>query len=227
MVSSTPTGGRKGLKYMALSNFLKKLIIFDVIWGTRSKKLAGINDFNNVITENVTFSSVDNSITFPTPVPFFFQEGEYFRIFGGANDGRLFRAKEINGNRLVMFETPISESNSVRLDARLWVVHNDPKISRPTSTGSTMFNVHNRQPTNVPEDASALAFTFAEHYHDEEGTEDDVGEIISTEYNELGYKSKVLADCCDEIKVDLGPQLIFDDEGNVIRVKKDDDLEVC
>lgn len=213
---------------MSLSNFLKKLIIFDAIWGTRSKKLAGINDFNNLINQNVTFSSVDNSITFPTPeVPDFFQEDQYFRVFGGANDGRLLRVQEIQGSRLITYETPIDESGTVTLDARLWVVHNNPRISRPTSTGSTMFNVHNRQDTGIEGDASKLAITFAEHYHDEEGSEDDVGEIISTEYNELGCKSKVIADCCDSIQVDLGPQLVFDNDGNVMRVKKDDNLGVC
>jgi len=213
---------------MSLSNFLKKLIIFDVIWGTRSKKLAGINDFNNLTTESVTFSSVDNSITFTTPeVPDFFTEDQYFRVFGGANDGRLLRVLEIQGNRLITYENLINDSGSITLDARLWVVHNDPTVSRPTSTGSTMFNVHNRQDTGIDGDASKLAFTFAEHYHDEAGTQDDAGEIISTEYNELGCKSKVIADCCDNIQVDLGPQLIFDNDGNVMRVKKDDDLGVC
>lgn len=212
---------------MALSNFLKKLIVFDAIWGTRSKKLAGINDFNNLVNENVTFSSVDNSITFPTTVPDFFQEDQYFRVFGGANDSRLFRIQEIQGNKIITYESLIDDSGTIRLDARLWVVHNNPRISRPTSTGSTMFNVHNRQDTGIEGDASKLALTFAEHYHDEEGSEDDIGEIISTEYNELGCKSKAIADCCDNIQVDLGPQLIFDNDGNVMRVRKDDDLGVC
>lgn len=213
---------------MALSNFLKKLIVFDAIWGTRSKKLAGINDANNYVDQNITFSSADNSLTFSTPsVPDFFQENQYFRISGGANDSRLFRVKEIQANKLITYENVIDDSGDVRVDARLWVVHNNPSISRPTSTGATMFNVHNRSTTGVEGDASALAITFAEHYHDEEGTEDDVGEMLSTEYNELGCKSKAIASCCDNQLVDIGPQLIFDDEGNVLRVRKTDDMGVC
>lgn len=213
---------------MALSNFLKKLIIFDAVWGTRSKKLAGINDGNNLTNESVVFSSVDNSIAFSTPnPPEFFQEDQYFRVFGGPNDGSLLRVKEIQGNKIITYENVIAGSGAVTLDARLWVVHNNPAITRPTSTGSTMWNVHNRDDTGVEGDASKLAITFAEHYHDEAGAEDDKGELISTEYNAMGCKSMVKSDCCDGPYLDLGPQLIFDDEGNALMVKSDPELGDC
>lgn len=206
---------------------MKKLIIFDAIWGTRSKKLAGINDSNNSTNENVTFSDVDNSITFASFVPEFFQEDQYFRVFGGPNDSRLFRVKEIQGNRLITYENLINGTGAITLDARLWVVHNNSSISKSTSTGSTMFNVHNRAPTGISGDASELAITFSEHYHDESGTEDDNGEPISTEFNSMGCKSLVKADCCEDQYVELGPQLIFDDEGNIIKEKPEQDLGVC
>lgn len=207
---------------------MKKLIVFDVIWGTRSKKLAGINDANNVIQESVTFDSGDNSVQFPTPtVPDFFQQDQYFRVFGGANDGRLLRIKEIQGSKIITYENVVADTGSFSLDARLWVVHNNSQISKPTSTGSTMFNVHNRDHTTVEGDASKLAITFSEHYHDEATEQDDKGKLISTEYNVLGCKSVIKADCCGDNYVELGPQLIFDDEGSPIMVKEDPDLGVC
>lgn len=212
---------------MSASKFLKQLFIWDVLFGARTKKLAGINDSNNKIQENVTFSDTDNSITFPGEVPKWFQVDGFFRVFGGGNDGRLFRVKEIQFDKIITYENIISDSGLRQLDARLWVVHNNRKISRPTSTGSTMFNVHNRQNTNTPDDASAIAFTFAEHYHDEDGIEDDKGEPISTQYNQLGYKSLIKADCCEDIYLEMGPVLIFDDEGNIILEKKDDNIGVC
>lgn len=212
---------------MSAPKFLKQFFIWDVIFGAKTKKLAGINDGFNVIQENVVISDVDNSITFPNETPKFFQVDEYFRIFGGDNDGSLFRVKEIQFNKVITYENVISDSGTRQLDARLWVVHNNTKISRPTSTGSTMFNVHNRQNTNTPEDASAIAFTFAEHYHDEEGAEDDKGVLVSTEYNQIGCKNLAIASCCDNVKLELGPTLIFDNEGNAILQKIDEDTGVC
>jgi len=214
---------------MSISEFLKQFVIWDVIFGARSKKLSGINDGNNRATSEVIFSSIDNSITFQNNVPRFFQRDSYFRVFGGTNDSRLLRVLEIQNNRIITYENLINDNGLRTLDARLWVVHNNSKISRPTSTDSTMFNVHNRDITMIEGDASAIALTFAEHFHDEKGPEDDIGKIISTEYNELGYRSKVLADCCEEeIYVDLGPQLIFDEKGDVIRMnKQDEEIGVC
>jgi|VirMetMinimDraft_7_1064189.scaffolds.fasta_scaffold18528_2 hypothetical protein len=212
---------------MSASKFLKQFLIWDVLFGARTKKLAGINDSNNQIDEIVTMSDVDDSITFPGEVPKWFQVGEYFRIFGGANDSRLFRVKEIQFDKVITQESLVSDSGSRRMDARLWVVHNDTRISRPTSTGSTMFNVHNRDISPTPDDASAIALTFAEHYHDEEGIEDDKGIPISTEYNQLGYRNLIKADCCEDLYVDLGPTLVFDDEGNIVQEKIDSDTGVC
>lgn len=212
---------------MALSNFLKKLIVFDVVWGTRSKKLAGINDGNNFINTSIISSSVDNSFKFVMQVPSFFQKDQYFRVFGGANDSRLFKIKEIKGDKIITYEGVVDGISNIKLDARLWVVHNNPKVSRSTSTGSTMFNVHNRNTSGVDGDASALALTFAEHYHDENGEEDDKGVLVSTLYNEVGCTTQGIANCCGNLKVNLGPSLIFDDEGNAIMQKIDDDMEIC
>ena len=217
---------------MGLSNFIKKLIETNTVWGVRAKKLAGINDFANTITANVVISSVDNSIDFsPNPVPSFVKirdSAQYIRIFGGTNDTGLFRIVDIQNNKLIVDGPVVNDSGTRRVSSRLWEIHNDPSISRSSSTGSTMYNVHNRDTTGL-DDASAVALTYAEHYHDEPGTEkDDPGEILSHEYNQLGCKSMVRAGCCDNPYIPLGPQIVFDDDGNVLRERHDDDgIGVC
>ena len=213
---------------MGLGNFIKKLIETNTIWGVRSKKLAGINDYANHITTNVNINSSDNSIDFaPLLVPDFIKIGQYIRVFAGTNDTRLFRVKRVfEGTKIEVHESVNDDIGVRRITARLWEIHDDPSISRPSSTGSTMFNVHNRSDTGL-EDASAVAFTYAEHYHDEAITEDDKGEPISTQYNQLGYKSLIKADCCGDVYLEMGPVLIFDDEGNIVLEKKDDNMGVC
>lgn len=154
---------------MGIGNFIKKLIETNAIWGVRAKQLAGINDAGNVITTSIVVSTTDNSIDFaPLPVPSFFKVGQYIRIFGGPNDSKLLRiSKILEGTKLIVEEPVIADSGTRRVTARLWEIHDDPSISRPSSSGSTMFNVHNRDNTGLP-DGSALATTYAEHYHDEE-----------------------------------------------------------
>lgn len=154
---------------MGIGNFIKKLIETNAIWGVRAKQLAGINDAGNVITTSIVVSTTDNSIDFaPLPVPSFFKVGQYIRIFGGPNDSKLLRISNIlEGTKLIVEEPVIADSGTRRVTARLWEIHDDPSISRPSSSGSTMFNVHNRDNTGLP-DGSALATTYAEHYHDEE-----------------------------------------------------------
>lgn len=69
-----------------LSNLIKRLIELDVIWGVRSKKLAGINDKNNYYTRSgITFDSSTNTITIPSvsSVPNWAVDGKYFRVYDG------------------------------------------------------------------------------------------------------------------------------------------------
>lgn len=216
---------------MGLSNFIKKLIETNTIWGVRAKKLAGINDFNNIITTSIVTSSIDNSIDFaPNAVPPFIKAntvGQYIRIIGGPNDSGLFMVTSIVGSKALVAEPIVNDSGVRTITARLWEIHNDTSISRSSSTGSTIYNVHNRDTTTAPGDASAVALTFAEHYHDDPDTElDNPGELLSHEYNELGCKNLVKSDCCDQPYIELGPQLIFDDDGNVLR-EVNDVSEVC
>lgn len=213
---------------MGLGNFIKKLIETNTIWGVRSKKIAGINDYANHITTSVSIDSSDNSIDFaPLLVPDFIKIDQYIRVFAGTNDTRLFRVKRVfEGTKIEVYESVNDDIGVRRITARLWEIHDDPSISRPSSTGSTMFNVHNRSDTDL-EDGSAVSFTYAEHYHDEAITEDDKGEPISTQYNQLGYKSLIKADCCEDVYLEMGPVLIFDDQGNIVLEKKDDNMGVC
>lgn len=154
---------------MNFTNFIKKLLVFDVVWGVRSKKLTGIKDKDNLVTDNFTISDVDNSITLNTSVPSFLQVDTYFRIVGGTNDGQLFRVKEIQGNKVITYENITNDTSTVTLDARLWVVHDDENISKASSDGNTIFNLSNTSTTGL-DDGSGVAKVFADHYHSESGT---------------------------------------------------------
>ena len=211
---------------MGLSNFIKKLIETNTIWGVRAKKLAGINDFANITTTSVVMSSIDNSIDFaPNKPPAFIKAnsvGQFIRIIGGANDSGLFEIISIVGTKVITLQPLVNDSGVRTLSARLWQIHDDTSISKSSSTGSTIYNVHNRNTTGL-DDASAVALTFAEHYHDDPATEEDnPGELLSHEYNELGCKNLVRADCCDMPYIELGPQMVFEDEGNVLKAVNDE-----
>jgi len=204
---------------MQFISFIKKLIVFDVLWGKRSKILAGIKDGQNKIESNIVINSLDNSITFPTVSPDFLQPEKYFRIFGGTNDSTLFRVKQIIGNKVILYETPIDDSGVRIVDARLWVVHNDTAISKEGKDGNTIFNVHNKTHTNL-EDGSKLALAYAEHYHDDDDSnDDDIGEIVTHKKSELGG-FLMASDSYTNQQVPIGPLVVIDRRGDVIYAKK-------
>jgi len=162
-----------------LRSFVKKLLVFDVIFGARTKKLAGINDKDNLIVTDLVISDTDNSITFPNndlPTKFLKIDG-YFRIFGGPNNKDLFSVKEITGNKLYVNETVSNDTASRTIDARMWVVHDDNSISRESPTGGTMFNIDNMDDTGVDCDGSQIAKAYTEHYHTDEGERTKTGVI--------------------------------------------------
>lgn len=159
-----------------IRGFIKKLLIFDVIFGSRTKKLAGINDKDNVITTDVVISNVDNSITFPNNnLPDFLRkEGVYFRITGGPNNNALFTVKSFSLNKLFVNETVQNDTASRTVDARLWVVHKDNSISRKSPTGGTMFNVDNMSDTGNACDGSQIAKVYTSHYHGPEARKTNI-----------------------------------------------------
>jgi len=155
---------------------MRKLLVFDVIFGARTKKLAGINDKKNFITTDVVISDSDNSITFTSiELPSFFKIDGYFRIFGGPNNKELFRIRDINGNKILTYENVTNDSTARTLDARLWVVHEDNSISRKGPTGGTMFNLDNMEDTGVDCDASQIANIYISHYHTDHATNTKIG----------------------------------------------------
>lgn len=149
-----------------LRSFIKKLLLFDVIFGARTKKLAGINDKDNLITTDLVISSTDDSIAFTNnDLPSFLKVNSYFRIFGGPNNNDLFRVQDISGNKLYVYENVSNDTNSRTIDARFWIVHDDNSISRKSPTGGTMFNVDNTDDTGVECDGSQISKVYTSHYH--------------------------------------------------------------
>lgn len=146
---------------------VKKFIGLDVLFGPAKKKMAGINDAQCTITTDLSIDTVDDSITFTGgDMPDWVKVDKYFRIIGGANDGELFRVKEIvSSNKIVIYEDPVTDSGTLTFDARLWVVHQDNTITRKSPSGGTMFNLDNLNDTGVPEDGSCLAKVPVAHYH--------------------------------------------------------------
>jgi len=203
---------------------IKRYIGTNVIFGSRATKLAGINDFGNLHTGVVTFTA-PNTITFVGPLPLFLQTvtgvGKVFKITagGGANNGALFRLISIAGNTITVSNTVvINFTGSATFDGRIWNVIDDPSIARSTSTGATMYNVHNRDASVLLNDASEVAYVFAEHYHDIPAIPDphDADEIMFHLYNEMGEHSMVTSSCSG-VQLDIGPLAVVDWCGNVVK----------
>lgn len=150
---------------MSIKNFIKKLIMFDVIWGARTKKLTGVNDANNFIETNITINDSEKSIDLGVTVPSYFRKGTYFRTFGTNNQSSLFQVDRVEGTKIFVVENINTDVGNYRVDARLWVVHDDENISKESSTGGTMFNANNATTTGLECDGSGLARQLVEHYH--------------------------------------------------------------
>ena len=155
---------------MSWTELVKNFVGLDVIFGVRTKKLGGINDADCIITTDVVTDNADNSITFTgNDMPIWLIKERYFRFVGGANDGSLFRVKEIiSSNKITIYEVLVSDTGNYTIDARLWRVHFDNTISRKSPSGGTMFNLDNLDDTGVPEDGSCLAKNVVVHYHDDD-----------------------------------------------------------
>lgn len=152
---------------MNWTDLIKKIIGLDVIFGAKSKKLAGINDAAFIITTDIVLDTVDDSITFTNnDMPEWVQKDRYFRVFGGLNDDILYRVKEVvSSNKIEVYENIITDVGNYTLDARLWQVHNDNTITRKSPTGGTMYNLDNLNNTGIEGDGSYLAKVPVVHYH--------------------------------------------------------------
>lgn len=158
---------------MTWSAFIKRLIIFDVIWGGRSKKLAGIPDGNVFHVTDVTFLPPNQiQLNQTALMPKWMKPGAKFRIRGGGggNNTRLFSIITVDRDAKLMnvsVETPmLAFTGQTVLDGRQWAIINNAAIARPsTANGNTIYNVNYNGPSGVPR-------VFAEHYH---GPSDGVG----------------------------------------------------
>lgn len=152
---------------LSWSEIIKRLTALDTIFGSRSKKLAGINDADCLITTSLILDDADDSIAFPSnDMPTWFVRDRYFRVFGGANDGILYRVKDVvSSNKFTIYETIIADSGSFTLDGRLWKVHAETVITRESPTGGTMYNLDNLDETGIDGDGSCLAKVPVTHYH--------------------------------------------------------------
>lgn len=152
---------------MSWTELVKQFIGLDVIFGTRTKKLGGINDNQYQVTANLVFDSFDDSITFPNnDMPPWVSIDRYFRVTGGLNDGFLYRIKNITtANKFTIYESVIPDTGNYTIDARLWRVHQNTVITRESPTGGTMYNLDNLIDTGVPRDGSSLAKVPVVHYH--------------------------------------------------------------
>ena len=207
------------------SSLIKRLTGINTIFGGRATKLAGINDFQCVSDEtSLTFTS-PNMITFSGPIPAFLQNmtgtGKVFKVTfgGGPNNGSVFRMTGLSGNTVTVSSSLVYNfTGPATLDGRIWMVINDERIAKSTSTGSTMYNVHNRQNSVLGNDASEVAYVFAEHYHLENEEEKPVDEIVFHQYNEIGEHSMITSSCSSH-SLDIGPLVIVDNCGNAVRTK--------
>ena len=151
---------------MNFFGFIKRLHIFDVIWGIKTKKIAGVNDGSSYLDVYATVDGVENSVDVGT-VPEYLRPGTYFRLFGGPDDGSLFEIDRVLGSKIFTVESLQSYAGNVTLDARMWVVHDDKDISRQSANGGTKFNLDNFSDTGR-DDGSGIACAYATHYHDRE-----------------------------------------------------------
>ena len=212
------------------SGLIKKFIALDTIWGGRSKKLAGINDSNNYTTGNFVFTAGTNIIQFPGTLPEWVVADKYFRITfgGGLNNTALYRILGIDfdNNTIITHENIQSFTGGATLDGRLWVVINDATIARSTNSGATMYNVHNRTTTGK-DDSSGIGLVFAEHFHDEPEPAADEGEILTHIYNEIGTKHMSLDSCNHDVKIEIGPLIVVDRQGNVVKAMTHNPYDTC
>lgn len=153
---------------MILQNFIKKALALDVLFGPKAKKLKGIQDALNNITDSITCTA-PSTILLSNPVPSFLKQNTYFRIKngGGANQDVLFRVASVSGNTITVDGTNavVNFSGLAVLDARLAIVHADTSISKINNYGSTIFNVNTQDSTGL-QDGSGISLVMSDHYHD-------------------------------------------------------------
>ncbi len=222
---------------MILKDFIKKLIALDVIWGTKAKKISGINDKDCTLSDtNVIWNNTNKTITFSNQsiLPSWCKIGTYARIYDGnkifvkdsldsdynniailtentlTNSGVLFQIINVSGNVITIDITPTnrdSGSDLVTLDARIAIAINNSNIARINNLGCTVFNLQYQSTTGLG-DGSGINLVNTDHFHKDK-------EYLTHEYNEFGHKMKVY-DVENGIYTDLGATVFTDNNGNLI-----------
>jgi hypothetical protein len=180
---------------MSWTQFVKRLIALDVVWGVRAKKAHGINDRANHLTDNMaTYNAGANSITLDnqTTLPSWIKPGKYVRIYNGTHkqtpdsqsptyvvdvildgndttDGIKLLISSINGN-IITFDvtTPVITNGPVIGDFTI-----DGRIAIVTNDESiTRINAFGAtvfntqaQSSTGDDDCSSVSQVFADHFH--------------------------------------------------------------
>lgn len=158
---------------MNLNGIIKKLIALGAIFGGKAKKLSGIPDKNNYVTDlNLVIDSITKTITLTSTAPSFLTVGKLFRVKngGGANQDQLFKVLSISSNVITCDITapyfdPINYVGAAKIDGRIWICINDTNIAKDSVDGNTIFNIDNTTSTGLP-DGSGIAQNSVGHYHD-------------------------------------------------------------
>lgn len=152
---------------------IKKLVGLDTIWGGRSKKLTGVDDYCEISSGTMAFSAANQTITFSNPamIPDWLKDGCYFRVTsGGPNTGKLFKVSYYDSLTNTITVTPGDVGvliqdyvGAATLDGRMFVVINDPSVARQSSTGGSMFNANITTPPR-PE-LGGIIYNRVDHFH--------------------------------------------------------------
>lgn len=172
------------------SELIKKFVGLDVIWGARSKKVAGIQDRYNTITEVISFDGGTNQITFSTAVPAWMKSagsnGKAIRVMNAEphpNANKKYYVASIISPTVVQV-TPanpaadgmITFSGLTEISGRIWEVVQDENLCGSDREGNTVYNLHHKE--RGANDGGDVSLVHIDHYH---------GRIVTHEYNSAGW----------------------------------------
>lgn len=115
---------------MSISNFIKKLLKVDALFGGDKKKLSGVNDRNVYFSDtDVVYSATNKTITLTnqTTVPSWLSSGKYFRTYDGSKKSTssstsatyvadVILTPNVGTNSGVLFKVDRVQNNVIYLD---------------------------------------------------------------------------------------------------------------
>lgn len=174
---------------ISITQFIKKMISIDGIWGARTKKASGIQDRFNTITEQVVFTA-PSTITFVSPVPEWMKaeglNGKAIRVMNDAahpNSNKKYYVTAILGPNTVSVSPAnpaadgmVSFTGLTKISGRIWEVVADENLCGRDREGNTIFNTHHQE--KGANDGGDVSLVHFDHYH---------GRIVTGEYNSAGW----------------------------------------